>query len=237
MVQRRDQAVEDLKKIFKNAENYLRARDAYAKDKTLPFVPTDQKLDAMAPYIHGEKPIIFTAERDRDIRGVVKFVTDMRVKGIIMGGQEAFKVADDLKKNNISVIYTNIYGLPVRDDDAYDFLFEAPSKMQAAGVKFCISTGNAGAEVRDLPYHAGLAGAFGLSPENALKSVTLNAAEILGVADKMGSLDVGKVANVVVADGNILEVRTNIKYMFINGRMIPLTSRHTELFDAFKDRK
>lgn len=236
-VRRRDTQVEELKKIFRNAEAYLRAKDAYAKDKTLPYPATDIKLEAMAPFLRGEKPVIFTAERERDIRGVAKFVADMKLKGIILGGQEAWKAADDLKKNNISVIYTHIYSLPVREDDPYDYLFEAPSKMQAAGVKFCISTGDTGPEVRDLPYHAGIAGAFGLSREDALKSVTLYPAEILGIADKMGSLEVGKVANIVVADGNILESRTNIKYMFITGRMIPLTSRHTELFDAFKDRK
>ncbi len=236
-VRRRDQAVEDLKKVFRNAESYLRAKDAYAKDKTLPYPATDQKLEAMAPYIRGEKPVIFTAERERDIKAVAKFVGEMKLKGIIEGGQEAWKAADDLKKNNISVIYTHIYSLPVRDDDPYDFLFEAPSKMQAAGVKFCISTGDTGSEIRDLPYHAGIAGAFGLSKDDALKSVTLYPAEILGIADKVGSIDVGKVANIVVTDGNILESRTNIKYMFINGRMIPLTSRHTRLFDSFKDRK
>ncbi len=237
LVKRRDAQIEELKKIFRNAENYLRARDASAKDRSLPFVPTDQRFDAMAAYVRGEKPIIFTAERERDIRAAAKFAGEMKVKGIIVGGQEAWKVADELKKNNISVVYTNIYSLPVRDDDAYDYLFEAPSKMQAAGLKYCISTGNTGAEVRDLPYHAGLAAAYGLSKEDALKSVTLYAAEVLGVADKMGSLDVGKIANVVVTDGDILDPRTNVKYVFINGRMIPLTSRHTELFDSFKNRK
>lgn len=237
LIKRRDTQIEDLKKIFRNAESYLRARDAYAKDKTLPYVPVDQRFDAMAAYIRGEKPVIFTAERERDIRAVAKFVGEMKLKGIIVGGQEAWKVADDLKKNNISIVYTNIYSLPVRDDDAYDYLFEAPAKMQAAGIKYSISTGDGGPEVRDLPYHAGLASAYGLSKEDALKSVTIYAAEVLGVADKMGSLDVGKVANVVVTDGDILDPRTNIKYMFINGRIIPLTSRHTELFDAFKDRK
>ncbi|MEQ1605773.1 MAG: amidohydrolase family protein [Pyrinomonadaceae bacterium] len=237
LVRRRDTQVEELKKLFKSAESYLKAKAAYEKDKTLPYVEMDLKYEAMSPYIRGRKPIIFTAERERDIRGVAKFVADMKVKGIIVGGQEAWKAADDLKKNNISIVYTNIYGLPVRDDDPYDYLFEAPSKMQAAGIKYCISTGNPGAEVRDLPYHAGLAAAFGLSKEDALKSVTLYAAEVLGVADKMGSLEVGKMANVVVTDGDILDSRTNIKYMFINGRMIPLTSRHTQLFDSFKDRK
>lgn len=236
-VKRRDAQLEEIKKAFKEAETYALAKEAYAKDKSLPYAKNDLKLEAMIPYIRGEKPIIFTAERERDIRGVVKFVEDTKVKGIIVGGQEAWKAAEGLKKNNIPVIYTNIYNLPVRDDDAYDYLFEAPAKLQKAGVAFAISTGNDGAEVRDLPYHAGIAGAFGLSKEDALKSVTLYPAQILGIADRFGSLEAGKIANVVVTDGDLLDPRTNIKYLFINGRLVPLTSRHTELFDAFKDRK
>ncbi len=237
LVRRRDTQIEELKKVFTAAQNHARAIEAYAKDKSLPAVATNLSLEALAPYVRGEKPIVFTAERERDIRAIAKFVSEMKVKGIVVGGQEAWKAADVLKANNIAVIYTNIYSLPVRDDDAYDMLFEGPSKLQQAGIRFAVSTGDQGAEVRDLPYHAGLAGSFGLSKEEALKSVTLYPAQILGVSDRLGSIEVGKMANVVVADGDILDPRTNIKYMFINGRMIPLTSRHTELFDSFKDRK
>ncbi len=236
-VKLRDKQLDELKKLFTDAENYLRARDAYAKDNTLPYTATDERNDAMAPYIRGERPVIFIAERERDIRGVAKFVAEHKLKGIIVGGMEAWKAADELKKNNISVVYTNIYALPVLDDNPYDELFVAPSKMQAAGLKYCISTGNDGAMVRDLPYQAGIAAGFGLSKEDALKSVTLYPAEVLGLADKMGSIDAGKIANLVVTDGDMLEPRTNVKYVFIDGRMMPLTSRHTELFDSFKDRK
>ena len=236
-IRRRDAQIDELKKIFRNAENYAKAVEAHAKDRNLPAPQVDLKLEAMVPYVRGERPIFFTVERERDIRSAAKFVAEMKVKGIIVGGQEAWRAADDLKKNNIPVIYTHIYSLPVREDDPYDSLFEAPSKMQQAGIRFCISTGDQGAEVRDLPYHAGLAGAYGLSPEDALKSVTLYPAQILGVADKIGSLEAGKMANVVVTDGDLLDPRTNVKYVFINGRMVPLTSRHTELFDSFKDRK
>lgn len=236
-VKRRDAQIDELKQIFKKAENYGRAKDAYAKNKSLPNPPTDLRLEAAVPYVRGQRPIFFMVERERDVRAVAKFVAEMKIKGVIVGGQEAWRAADELKKNDISVIYTNIYNLPVRDDDAYDYLFEAPSKLQQAGVKFAISTGDGGAEVRDLPYHAGLAGAFGLSKEDALKSVTLYPAQILGVADRLGSIDVGKMANIVVTDGDILEPRTNVKYLFIGGRLLPLTSRHTELFESFKDRK
>ncbi len=236
-VKNRDKNLEDLKKIFADTENYAKVKEAYARDKSLLYSTTDLKMDAMIPFVRGEKPMIFTAECERDIRGVINFVKGTKVKAIIMGGQEAWKSANELKQNNISVIYTNIYNLPVRNDDPYDYLFEAPSKLQQAGVKFCIATGNDGAEVRDLPYHAGLASAYGLSKEEALKSVTLYPAQILGISDRLGSIETGKIANIVVTDGDILEPRTNIKYVFINGRMLPLTSRHTDLFEQFKDRK
>ena len=236
-VRRRDQRLDDIKKMFRDAEAYARIIEAYNKDKTLPAPRIDLRLEAMVPYVRGERPIIFTAERERDIRGVIKFVEDMKIKAVIVGGQEAWRAADGLKKNDIAVIYTNIYNLPVRDDDAYDYLFEAPAKLQQAGVRFAISTGNDGAEVRDLPYHAGLAGAYGLAKDEALKSVTLYPAQILGIADRYGSIEQGKIANLVVTDGDLLEPRTNVKYLFINGRQIPLTSRHTELFEQFKDRK
>jgi hypothetical protein len=237
LIRRRDTAVEDLKTMFREVEAYAKTVEAYAKDKSLPTPTTSLRFEAMIPYVRGQKPIVFTSERERDIRAIAKFVADTKVKGIVVGGQEAWKAADVLKANNISVIYTNIYSLPTQQDDPYDYNYEAPSLMQKAGVKFAVSTGDAGQEVRDLPYHAGIAGAYGLGNDEALKAVTLYPAQILGVDDKLGSIEVGKMANVVVADGNILDPRTNIKHVFINGRHIPLTSRNTELFDSFKDRK
>lgn len=237
LVRRRDAAIEDLKKMFREVEAYARLVEAYAKDKTVPQPATSLRYEAMIPYVRGQKPIHFTVERERDIRAVAKFVADMKVKGVIVGGQDAWKAADELKKNNIAVIYTNIYSLPVQQDDPYDRLYEAPSLMQKAGIRFAISTGDGGAEARDLPYHAGIAGAYGLGREEALKSVTLYPAQILGIDDKLGSIDVGKMANIVVTDGDMLDPRTNVKHVFIAGRLIPLTSRHTELFDSFKDRK
>ncbi len=236
-ITQRDKNVEDLKKIFEDAAAYVKAKEAYAQNKALPYHQTDLKMEAMIPYLRGERPVIFNVELERDIRSAVKFAEDLKLKAIIMGGAQAWKAADVLKKNDIPVIYTNIYNLPQSADDPYDSLYSAPLKMKEAGIRFCVSTGDDGANVRDLPYQAGLAGAYGLSKDDALKSVTIYPAQILGVADKMGSIENGKVANIVVTDGDILDARTNIKYLFINGRLLPLTSRHTELYDAFKDRR
>ena len=236
-VRRRDQRIDELKKLFKEAEAYGKVRDGLGSSSALPGWKVDLKMEAMVPYVRGERPIVYTAERERDIRAVAKFVEETKTKGIIVGGQEAWKAADVLKKNGISVVFTNMWNLPVREDDAYDFLYEAPAKMKEAGITFAISTGEGGGNVRDLPYQAGMAGGFGLSKEDALKSVTLYAAQVLGIADKVGSLEAGKIANVVVTDGDILEPTTNVREVFINGRRLPLTSRHTELYRQFKDRK
>jgi imidazolonepropionase-like amidohydrolase len=161
----------------------------------------------------------------------------MKLKPILIGGNEAYKVADLLKTKQVPVILTGIWSMPVRDDDFYDEFFENASKLSKAGVKFAVSSGDSGANVRDLPYQAGMIAAFGLSKDEALKAVTLYPAQIFGVADKLGSIEVGKTANLVVTNGDILEVRTKVLHLFINGRKMPLTSKHTELYEQFKDRK
>jgi imidazolonepropionase-like amidohydrolase len=237
-ITQRDRRIEELRKIFRDAEAYGRAQDAYRKDpKSVPRPVTDPKLASLVPYARGERPVIFRAEREREIRAVVRFAEELKLKPIIIGASEGWKAASFLKEKNVPVILDSVLNLPLREDDAYDSMYENAAKLQAAGVRFCISTGDAGAHVRDLPFQAGMAAAFGLPKPEALKSVTLYPAEILGVADRLGSIEPGKLANIVIADGDLLEARTNIKFLFINGRQLPLTSRHTMLNDEFKDRK
>ena len=236
-VKQRDKNIEDLKKIFEDSSDYARAKEAAAKDPTLPAHPFDLKMDAMIPYVRGIRPIIFTADSERDIRGMIKFAEEMKLKAILLGGAEAWKAADELKKNNIPVIFDKMWSTPQNRDDDYDSLYSAPSKMAKAGIQFCIGTGDDGPNIRDLPYQAGMSAAFGLTPDEALKAVTIYPARILGLEDRIGSIEVGKIANVVVTDGDILDPRTNIRYLFIDGKMLPLTSRHTELYEAFKNRK
>jgi imidazolonepropionase-like amidohydrolase len=234
----RDRRIEEIRRMLRDAEAYGRAQDAYAKDpKNVPRPDTDLKLAALVPYARGERPVIFRAERERDIRGAVRFAEEMKLKPIIIGASEGWKVASFLKEKNVPVILDGVLNLPLREDDPYDSLYENAAKLQSAGVRFCISTGDSGAHVRDLPFNAGMAAAYGLSKTEALKSVTLYPAQIIGVADRMGSIEQGKLANLVITDGDILEARTNIRFLFINGRQIPLVSRHTMLSEEFKDRK
>jgi imidazolonepropionase-like amidohydrolase len=236
-VRQRDRRLDELRRVLKDADAYAKAHEAYAQDKTLTRPGTDLKLAALVPYARGEKPVIFIANREIDIRNAVRFADETRLKAIISGGNEAYKAVDILKEKNVPVILTGVWTLPTRQDDYYDVLFANAGKLQQAGVRYCVSTGDDGANVRDLPYQAGMTAAFGLSREDALKSVTLYPAQILGVANQLGSIETGKMANIVVTNGDILEPTTKIMHLFIKGRKLPLTSRHTELYEQFKDRK
>ena len=229
--------VEQLRRLLRDAEAYGRAQDAYARDRRLPRPDQNIVLAALVPFVRGERPVIFRAEREAEIRAALRFAGEMRLRPIILGGNDAWKVAALLKERNAPVILTGIWNLPMREDDAYDLLYTAAARLREAGVRFCISTGNNGANVRDLPYQAGMAAAFGLPRDEALKAVTLYPAEIIGVSDRMGSIAQGKLANLVITDGDLLEPRTRTRYLFIEGRQIPLTSRHTVLYEEFKDRK
>lgn len=229
--------VAQIRKLLKDAEAYGRAHDAFAKDKTLPRPDQNVVLEALVPYVRGERPVIFRADRESEMRGAIRFAEELKLRAIILGGDEAWKITGLLKEKNVSVILTGILDLPTREDDFYDVLYENAAKLQQAGVRFCISSGDSGANVRNLPFYAGMAAAFGLPKAEALKAVTLYPAQIMNVADRLGSIEVGKMANLVVTDGDLLETRTAVRYLFIDGREVKLASRHTDLYDAFKNRK
>jgi len=233
----RDRQVEQLRKMLRDAEAYGRTLDAAASDRNLPRPDLDVVLASLVPYVRGLRPVIFRADREAEMRACIRFAEELKLRPIIMGGDDAWKIASFLKEKNVPVILTGTISLPGREDDFYDVRYENAAKLQAAGVRFSISTGDAGAEVRDLPYHAGMAASFGLSRADALKSVTLYPAQIMGVSDRLGSIETGKIANLVITDGDLLEARTHIRHLFINGRQVPLNSRHTELYEGFKNRK
>jgi imidazolonepropionase-like amidohydrolase len=232
----RERQLDSLRGILRDAEAYGKAIDAAERDRSLPRPDRDVVLASLLPAIRGQMPVIFTADRASDIRAAVNFAREMKLKAIILGGGDAVQVATLLKDNNVPVIVTGVMSLPRREDDPYDVNYSLPSRLQKAGVRFAITSGDEGAEARNLPYVAGMAAAFGLPKEEALKAVTLYPAQILGVGDRFGSIEVGKVANLVITDGDLLEAKTNTKYLFIDGRPVPLDTRHTDLNNLFKDR-
>ena len=233
----RDRQLDSIRAILRDADAYGRAIDAYERDRSLPRPQHDVVLASLVPAVRGQMPVLFAAERASEIRAAVTFAREMKLKPIILGGRGAAEVTDLLKQNDVPVILTSVMDLPSREDDPYDVNFAAPAKLYRAGVRFAITSGDQGAEVRNLPYTAGMAAAFGLPKDVALRSVTLAPAQILGVGDRLGSIETGKMANLVVTDGDLLEARTKTRYLFIDGRPVPLSSKHEVLYDTFKTRK
>jgi imidazolonepropionase-like amidohydrolase len=228
----RDEQVNRVKKLFDDARAYLKAKGAPEVNGNHRVDPV---LESLIPVVRGEVPLIVSADTARDIRAAIEFADDQKVKIIITGGDESPKVAKLLKEKNIPVILGSVLSLPRGADAPYDGAFTIAKELAEAGVKFAFGTGDA-AYVRNLPYHAAMAVAFGLSRDEAVKAVTITPAEILGVADRLGSLDVGKIANVVVWDGDPLEIRSNVRHLFINGKQVPLTTKHTELYQKYLNR-
>jgi imidazolonepropionase-like amidohydrolase len=232
----RERQMDSIRTLLRDGEAYLAAHEAYAKDRTIPRPARDVVLASLGAAVRGQQPVIFTANRAGEIRQAVEFAKEMKLKPIIVGGRDAWMVTDILKQNDVPVILTNVRSLPSREDDPYDVNYTAPAKLHAAGVRFAIASGDGGAEVRDLPHIAGMAVAFGLPKDVALRAVTLSPAEIFGVGERLGSIQTGKTANLVVTDGDLFEPKTKVKHLFIDGRPIPLSSRHEELYQLFKDR-
>jgi imidazolonepropionase-like amidohydrolase len=228
--------LDSLRQILRDADAYGRVMDAYAKDKSLPRPKQDVVLASLVPVVRGQEPVLLVADRATDIREAVAFAEEMKLKPIIVGGRDAWQIGPFLKQRDVPVLLGGIMDLPSREDDPYDANYSIPAKLVQAGVRFAIISGESGAEARNLPYVAGMAAAYGLSKEDALRSVTLWPAQVMGVADRFGSIEVGKTANLVVTDGDILEARTQTRYLMIDGRPVPLDTKHTNLYEIFKDR-
>lgn len=227
--------VDALKAKLDDAKAYAQAKEARAKDASLPARATDLVLEALIPVVKGELPVLMQANTAAEIRGAIELADKYKLKLIITGADEAEKVAALLKEKNVPVIIGPVTEVPTREDDGYDRNYAQAAALEKAGVRFVFKT-NDSAYVRNLPYQPGTAAAFGMSREEALKSVTIYPAQIFGVDKLIGSIEVGKIANVIVTDGDPLEFRTNTKYMFINGKPVDLSSRHTKLYDKFNNR-
>ncbi|HXY04766.1 MAG TPA: amidohydrolase family protein [Terriglobales bacterium] len=202
------------------------------KEKKLPTQPKrDLKLEALFPYLAGQKPIILAAEEASDLESAVNLVREFNLKFVLNHVSHSQPVLDYIAQLKVPVIVGPIYETP-KPFERFDAVYSLPAELNKRGVKIAFASFDAH-NARNLPYQAGFATAFGLPYDDALKGITLNAAEIWGVADKLGSLDVGKTANVVVATGDPLDVKTDVKQVFIDGQEIPMTSRQTRLRDQY----
>jgi imidazolonepropionase-like amidohydrolase len=227
--------VDQLRDLFRDAQAYARAAAAREKNPGTRRFDRDVMLEALVPVVEGRMPVVMHANLERDIRAAFRFADEFKLSMILAGAQDVARVIPELKARKIPVILGPILELPAREDDAYDLLFSNASVLEEAGVLFSIQT-NDDHNTRNLPYHAAACVAFGLSQEAALRAITINPAKIFGVADRIGSLEVGKMATLFISDGTPLEVRSNVKRLYIAGEEISLESLHTKLYEKFSQR-
>lgn len=224
----RDEKIRRLKELFAQAVAYDEGR----KHKNANANP---RLEALVPYARGLKPVVIQANRKAEITEALKLADELKLKVILSGATDAWKVIDELKKRDVPVIIGPIMSLPSSREEPFDAPYTNPAKLFAAGVRFCIrSSGSSNA--RNLPYEAAMAVSYGLPVDEGLKAVTLYPAQILGVADQLGSIDVGKRANLVLTTGDLLQVSSQVQALFIDGKPIEPTSKQTRLYERYRER-
>ncbi len=225
--------VEALDKAMEDAQAYKMAIESPKTDDHFP--PTDVRWEALVPVLRGDLPVWVRADSLLEIEAAVSWAGKHRLRAVLVGGSDAGYCADLLKERQIPVVVTSVLSLPDRRDADFDEPFTLPLRLYGAGVKFCIASGSASG-LRNLPYHAAKAAAYGLPKDEALKAITLYPAQIMGVADRVGSLEKGRDATLIVTDGDPLEITTRVSELFIQGRRIDLANKHQRLYDKYRQR-
>ncbi len=226
-----DAELKKVEEFFDSAKRYQAAKNA----KAAGFKPNVQ-LDAMLPVLEGKVPLLVPAQRERTIRDAIAFAKKQNVKLILLDVAKPGKAIDLIKENNIPVIVSKPTSLPEDEDDPYDAAYSLPGQLHKAGIKFAFGTYD-NQFARNLPYEAAFAVAYGLPYLEALKALTIGAAEIFGISNEIGSLEKGKSADFVVTDGDPLEVRTQVKMLFIRGKNVTLETKQTKLYEKYMNRK
>jgi len=224
-----EKALKEANEIWDNAKSYLELKNSGAE---LSYFP---EMEQLSKVISGELPLLIEVNAASDILSAIQWVEGKNIKVIFTGIAEGWRVAEQLAKAKIPVVTGPVQDLPTRASDRYDTPYANAGMLAKAGVKVALRTDEE-ENVRNLPFHAAFAAAYGLGKEEAWKAVTINPAEIFGVADQYGSVEVGKKANLIVSTGDPFETRSQILHVFIDGYRIPLSNRHIRLYQEFLER-
>lgn len=231
-------ALDKLNEVWNKAEQYAQIDSAVAvrpEERRQPkYIPS---MDALIPVIRGEQSLLIEANAASDIRSALDWAEERDVldQVVLSGALEGWRVADAIAEADVPVLVGPIMQPPSRESDRYDKAYRNPALLHDAGVTVALRTGSA-ENVRNLPFHAGFAAAHGLGKTEALRAVTSTPAEIFGVDDQVGTIEVGKRANLFVANGDPFQPATDVKHLFIDGYKLPLENRHSKLYDEFLNR-
>jgi imidazolonepropionase-like amidohydrolase len=226
-----DKQVNELTEWVERARHYAQAMEKGSPAK----FDRDVKLEALVPVIRGELPVLIFADRAREIRNAVEFCEKQQLRMILAGGTEAYKVKDLLRSKGVPVILRPMLTSPLDEDDPYDRLLSQPAELAAAGLKFAFASFD-NSFARRLGQNAANAVAYGLPYEEALKAVTLYPAQIFGLDRQTGTIEQCKIADLIVTNGDPLELTTDVKYLFIKGQLTSLDNRHLRLYEKYSQR-
>lgn len=227
----------DADKAIKKLNDYWQKAKDYSEnyDRSGGKVDYNPELEAMRKSIKGEMKVLVNCNSKEDILGAIKWIQKEKINAVLTGVREGYLVADSIAAANLSVITGPVLSVPGRSSEAYDVAYKNASVMQKAGIMVCLRT-NDNENVRNLPYNAGFAAAYGMGIEESLKAITINPAKLFGVDQYYGSIEKGKIANLFICDGDPFETKTTIEQVFIHGTKIPMESRHSLLYDEFLQR-
>jgi len=218
--------VEEIKKFFREAKAY---------NQETAHTNTNLKLESTKGLFEKKQKLYIHADQVKQMLVAIDFVKEFNFDVVIVGGSESFQIAEILKSANIAVILSEEHALPATEDDDIDQPYKTPAVLQKAGVLFSLNDNSDNTRYRNVSYNAGTAATYGLTKEEALSAITLNAAKILGVDDKTGSIEVGKDANIIITAGDILDMKSStVEQAFIQGRKISLENKQTQLYERYK---
>jgi len=228
-----DDVLANAMKDIDEVRTFFREAKVYFNEPT--HVNTNLKFEAVKGLFDQTKTFFVHCNLVNEMMIATEFAREFGFKTAIMGGADSWKIAGYLKQNNIAVVLAETHSLPILADDDVDQPYKTPYLLQQAGVLFTITDNDGNSRYRNLPFNAGTAVAYGLTKEQALQAITLNAAKILGIDDRTGTIEKGKDANIVVSDGDILDMRTsNVTLAFIQGRQINLDNKQKELYEKYE---
>lgn len=240
MTRSEEEQIDDARKARQQIDDAFTAAAAYMKSRAAdPSIPADLRWEAMRAVLERKAPVFVRAGRIDQIQSAIAWGVEKNLKLVIVGGEDAPLAAELLKKHDIPVIITGTFVQPRRGDSPYDDPYTLPARLEALGVKWCLASVGGGFETpheRNLPYHAAIAVAHGLDRAVALRSITLAPAEILGIADKYGSIEMGRSATLIVTDGDPLEITTQVKMAFIDGRELDLSDKQKALNEKYREK-
>lgn len=219
-----------LEQAFADARAYAAARAAD------PATAVDVRYEAMRPALEGKRPVFLLANDYDQIAAALAFAARWKLKPVIVGGQDAWLLVEELKAADAAVVVESIHRFPKRSDSDYDECWKLPARLEAAGVRWCLATGEWSSNERNLPYAAGRAVAFGLPRDAAIRAISLYAARILGVDGRLGSLEPGRDATLLVTDGDPLEIPTRVVAAYVQGKEIDLSNKQLRLYEKYREK-